>query len=64
MPGRPGSYDLSGIIRISLKAFFSPKSIAVYGASPSPFNLAGFILGNFQEMGFKRKGEKNGRRKI
>ncbi len=38
-----------------MKRFFEPSSIAVYGASLTPGNLAGFILENLREMGFQGK---------
>jgi len=38
-----------------MKTFFEPSSIAVYGASLTPGNLAGFILENLREMGFQGK---------
>ncbi len=36
-----------------LKRFFSPKSIAVFGASETPNSMGGVVLSNLQESGFK-----------
>ena len=38
-----------------MEKFFNPSSIAIYGVSSTPGNLAGIIIENLQEMGFRGK---------